>query len=113
MAEQSPGVQTDDADVIISCGSKVACYVPSYSDEEPQIAIVRALPDENDEVLVDWMGGSYSSTWDVCKVKEGKDYVNWQEKIKRDNILFNIELTRSNRISSALKGKLKKAYEQI
>ncbi len=57
----------------IECGIVVACYLPQYKDEEPQIGRVVTIEDDNIEV--EWMSGSYTQALLQCArsvVKYGK-----------------------------------------
>ena len=44
-------------------GMIVACYVPNYPDEEPQIGTIQSVSDERDEVVLEWMSGTYNEPW--------------------------------------------------
>ena len=97
----------------LEVGMTLACYLPRYIDEEPQIGKVVSI-ESNDEshIEVDWMTGTYSEPWVVCKRSAGRTCTMWREKIPLNSILFPIELTTTCRISRALKKKLLKAYEK-
>lgn len=97
----------------LECGMQVACFVPLYQNEEPQIGTITALPDGRVDVEIEWMTGTYSEPWTVCKTRQGGSYVPWKEKIPISTILFPIQLTKSGRLGNGLKIKLKRAYEQI
>lgn len=87
----------------------VACYLPSYEDEEPQIGSILSILGEADEVLIEWMSGTYNEAWTVCR-KRGKEcYTTWKEHIPISMVLFPIQLSSSCRISTTLKRKLKDA----
>ena len=94
----------------IEVGMIVACYVADYADEEPQIGKLVAL--ENGSAVIEWMTGTYSEPWIVYKCRSGRNYETWRDTIPISSILFPIELTASNRITSALKLRLQEAYEQ-
>lgn len=112
---QTPTDNSDESDsnIPLEPGMTVACYVPSYVDEEPQIGSIISIPDETDEVLVEWMSGTYSEPWTVCRIKEKGIYTTWKEKISTSMVLFPIELSQSRRISATLKKKLQLKYAQI
>lgn len=99
--------------VQLRCGIQVACFVPDYEEEEPQIGTVTATPVGSENVEIEWMMGSYSEPWTVCKKREKGKYVTWKEKIPLSSILFPIELTRSCRLNTGLVKKLKHAYKVI
>ena len=42
--------------------------------------------------------GSYCGTWKVCKRKVGRQYVNWTEKIKKDEVILNVSFIKSMRL---------------
>ena len=94
-------------------GMTVACYVPTYSDEEPQIGIIQSVSDERDEVVLEWMSGTYNEPWTVCKIKQGGKYTTWKEAIQKSMVLFPIELSQNRRISVILKRELQFAYAEI
>ena len=97
----------------LRCGMQVACFVPEYEEEEPQIGTVTAIPGGSKNVEIEWMLGSYSQPWTVYKRREKGRYVTWKEMISVSAILFPIELTRSCRLSTGLVKKLKHAYKEI
>ena len=98
--------------VKLRCAMQVACFVQMYEDEEPQIGTVTA-PIDNEHVEIEWMVGSYSEPWTVCKRRKGGRYVPWKELIPLSSILFPVELSRSYRLTPALVKKLKDAYKKI
>ena len=104
-------IETDN--IPLEEGMVVACYVPSYADEEPQIGSILSISDGLDEVLIEWMSGTYSEPWTVCKKKEGRSYTTWKENISTSMVLFPIQLSQSRRISGALKTKLQCTYAQV
>ena len=67
----------------------VACYVPEYSDEEPQLGkIVNVQNDRSFEV--EWMVGTYSEPLRIWRERKGQDYITWKETIAKESILFPI-----------------------
>lgn len=104
--------QTETDSIPLEPGMTVAYYVPNYADEEPQIGTVVSIPDEMDEVVVEWMSGTYSEPWTVC-IKQKGSYTTWKESIPSSMILFPIELSQSRRISTTLKMELQYTYAQI
>lgn len=93
----------------LEVGMTVACFMLCYVTEEPQIGKVVSIDESH--VEVEWMTGTYCEPWVVCKHTAGRICTTWREKITIDAVLFPIELTSSSRIPSAIKEKLKKAYE--
>lgn len=95
----------------VTCGSLVALFVDKYKDEIPQIAKIVSEPsNESDVVEVEWLVGTYSSTFKPCKKREGRSYVPWRETVPYTSILFPVELTKGCRLSQSLKTKLMEAY---
>lgn len=90
----------------------VACFVQCYGDEEPQIGRVVALHKESESIVVEWMTGTYSWPWVLCKYRKEGVYTTWRETIPITSVLFPIELTATSRIPNALKHHLQNAYEQ-
>ena len=106
-------MEQNETTVPLEPGMTVACYVPDYDDEEPQIGAILSITNETEEVLIEWMTGTYSEPWSICK-KKGKDgYSTWKELIPLSMVLFPIELSASRRIHTTLKKKLQDAYAQI
>ena len=91
---------------------QVACYVPKYADEEPLIGTITALPC-GENIESEWMAGSYSDTWIVCKTRKGKKYVTWKECIPISTVLFPVELTKGGRLTKHLTDKLKHTYARF
>ena len=104
---------TNNDNIPLEPGMIVACYVPSYGEEEPQIGSILSIPDGTDEVLIEWMSGTYSEPWTVCKKRDKAGYTTWKESVPISMILFPIELSASCRISVTLKKKLQHAYSQV
>ena len=96
----------------IEVGMIVACYMPKYADEEPQLGKLVAVENNSNSVLIEWMTGTYSEPWIIYKYRSGGSYKTWRDTIPTSSILFPIELTASNRIMSALKLRLQEAYEE-
>ena len=95
----------------VKLGDIVACYLTKYDDEEPQIGKVVSLKPAN-KVDVQWMHGSYSDPWILCRQKRGRTMEPWIEEIDQANMLYPIELTKSNRLTESSRKKLKLSYNQ-
>ena len=108
--EVQRNIDTYRDDIPLEPGMMVACYVPRYCDEEPQIGSVVSV---SDEVVVEWMTGTYNEPWTVCRIKEKGRYIPWKETLHKSMILFPIELSPSSRISFLLKKELQYTYAQI
>lgn len=94
---------------ILSVGTIVACFIPRYSDEEPQLGKVINIGDD-ENVEVEWMIGSYAEPWRIWKEKKGKEYVTWKDIIPKDAILFPVALSKTDRLLSSDIARLKIAY---
>ena len=92
-------------------GNLVACYVEKYEDEEPQIA--KILNVNLEDVEVQWMQGSYFDPWHPCRVKQGRSYEPWVEDIPRSSILYEVQLSKTSRLSEPLRKKLKLSYSYV
>lgn len=91
--------------------SLVATFVPEYRDEIPQIG--RVLTVEEEVVTIEWLQGTYSSLWKVCKRREGRNVVPWVEDIPKTAIISKVELTKGQRLPGAVKTKLKSLYANL
>ena len=105
------GSEDTNQTVNLECGMQVACFVPLYQNEKPQIGTVITLPDGSGDLEIEWMAGTYSGPWTVCKTKQGRSYVPWKENIPISTILFPVQLTKTGRLGNSLKIKLKRAYD--
>lgn len=92
-------------------GSLVACYIEKYQDEEPQIA--RIINVKQSEVEVHWMHGSYFDPWYPCKVKWGHSYKPWIEQIPQSSILYEVQLSNTQRLTEPFRKKLKLSYSKL
>jgi len=81
-------------------GTIVACYLSKYEDEEPQIGKVTLT--DSDEIEVEWMVGTYSEPWQIWKQKQGRSYTTWKEKIPSTAVLFPVQFSSTERLSSSL-----------
>ena len=96
------------------CGSLVALFMNKYRDEIPQIARIAAEPsNESDVTEVEWLVGTYSSTFKPCKRRVGRSYVPWTETVPYTAILFSVQLTKGCQISQSLRTKLTEAYSEL
>lgn len=99
------------AAVALSVGTIVACFIPRYSDEEPQLGKVISIREE-ENVEVEWMVGSYSEPWRIWKEKKEKEYVTWKDIVPKDTVLFPVSLSKTNRLLSSDIAKLKTVYRE-
>ena len=109
--EQSNSDQCES--IPLEPGMTAVCFVPKYADEEPQIGSIISILPESDEVVIEWMSGTYSELWTVCKKRKKGGYTTWKENIPRLMVLFPIELSQSSCISGVLKKKLQLAYDKV
>ena len=91
----------------------VAVYKDEYRDELPLIGRVVVVPNNSHEFELEWYVGSYCGTWKVCKRKVGRQYVNWTEKIKKDEVILNVPFTKSMRLRKDTITTLKSIYNDI
>ena len=92
----------------------VACFIPKYKDEEPQIGKIISFPnDQSTDIEVEWMVGTYTECWVVWRKRQGKGYITWKETVPVDAILFPITLNENGRLNKTLVQKLKNAYKKI
>ena len=94
----------------LTVGTIVACYLPKYSAEEPQLG--KLINGNTKDLEIEWMVGSYNDPWKIWKEKKGKEYVTWREVIPTDAVLFPVSLSKTERISSSEIVKLKTAYRE-
>ena len=92
---------------MLKCGMILACYLPQYIEEEPQIGKISQVSDKQDDIEIEWMRGTYYEPLVVYKSRRG---TTWKEHVSVHDILFPIELTASGRISTMLRSKLQVAY---
>lgn len=108
----TPTSNPDTESANYSVGTFVAVYIDEYRDEIPTIGkIVQEIPDGSDTVEVEWWYGRYSTMWQVCKRKEGREYIAWTEVIAKDAILMPLTLTRSGHLNKQTVLDLKQHYE--
>ena len=101
--------------VTLQCGMLVARFLTKYRDEIPQIGKIHALSTGSPEVIeVEWMMGSFSSVWKVCKQWQGREYIPWRESIQRkDIVFFPIQITNTFRLRKETIAQLKQAYSLV
>ena len=93
----------------------VACYLPKYKNEIPQIGKVVDISSTSPEAVdIEWLVGTFSSTWKILKQRQGGEYAPWRERIQRsDIILFPIQLTNGYRLQKKTVTELKTAYSLL
>lgn len=78
----------------------------------PLIAKVEEVHHESLDIV--WLEGSYTRAWKVAKKKEGRNSVEWTDTIPKNSvILFDFQLTKSNRLRKATVEHLKEAYANL
>ena len=76
--------------------------------------IARILSSSDNELEIVWLEGSYTGAWKVAKKKDGHTLVDWTDRVpKQSVILFDFELTKSNRLRKATVQHLRAAYNQL
>ena len=99
-------------DGILECGTIVACFLSKYKDEIPQIGKVVNISSVTPESIeIEWLLGSFSSTWQVCQQRQNGEIVPWRESVEQTDIIyFPIQLTNSYRLRKKTIVELKEAY---
>ena len=76
--------------------------------------IAKVLNSSDNELEIVWLEGSYTGPWKISKKKDGRTIVDWTDTVpKQSVILFDFELTKSNRLRKATVQHLKAAYSQL
>ena len=70
--EATGGVESANETQLLKCGMLVACFIPKYKEEEPQIGTVVSVPDKNGNLEIEWMTGTYSEPWMTCQKKSSR-----------------------------------------
>ena len=79
----------------------------------PLIAKVLEVKEDNMIDIV-WLEGSYSRPWKIAKQREGRTSVDWVDSIPKSAVLlFDFQLTRTDRLRKATVTQLKEVYAQI
>lgn len=80
--------------------------------ERPMIARVKEVRGEI--LVVVWLVGSWTTSWSVCKKREGRGYVEWIEEVSKESVvLFDFALTSSGKLRSTTTRELKEVYDAI
>ena len=86
----------------------VALQMDTYR-ERPLIARVDQVTGET--LKVTWMHGHWTTSWAVCKRREGHSNVEWTEEVQKAAVvLFDFQLTRTGKLRSATVRELKRVY---
>ena len=73
--------------------------------------IARVLSSSDNELEIVWLEGTYSGAWKVAKKKDGRRVVDWIDTVPKEAvILFDFELTKTNKLRKATVQHLKAAY---
>ena len=103
-------LNVEDTDTIEK-GQLVALNVEN-SHLRPLIAKVLEAKAETIDVV--WLEGSYSKSWKVAKKKEGRTLVDWIDSVPKSSvILFDFQLTKTERLRKATIEHLKEAYTKL
>ena len=81
-----------------------------HNEGEPQTATIIPIK-SNNKLDVQWMHGSYSDPWLLCKCRRTTE--QWIEEIQTTDLLYPIELTRTNRLSESLMYTITSLYQQL
>ena len=79
--EATAGAESANETQLLKPGILVACFVPKYKEEEPQIGTIVSVPDKNGSVEIEWMTDTYSEPWMTCHKKVAGKSVPRKEKI--------------------------------
>ncbi|XP_049326310.1 nipped-B-like protein A isoform X2 [Astyanax mexicanus] len=86
----------------------VAIHRPRYR-ERPQLA--RVIQRTADGYSVQWLSGSYSSSWTEARRRDGRKLVPWMENIRESDIVYKkISLTSGNKLTHKLTHTLRSIY---
>ena len=78
----------------------------------PLIARIETV--HHDSLDVVWLEGSYTRGWKVAKKKDGRNLIEWTDTVPKSSIiLFDFQLTKSNRLRKATVEHLKQAYAKL
>lgn len=92
----------------ISEGMLVALSLVTYR-ERPLIGRVDELKDQT--LKITWLHGHWTTSWSVCKRREGQRHIEWQEEVpKAAVVLFDFQLTQSGKLRQATVRELKRVY---
>ena len=95
----------------IKVGHLVALNVENCA-LRPLIAKILSFCDNELEIV--WLEGSYTAPWKIAKKRDGRTLLDWTDRVpKQSVILFDFELTKSNRLRKATVEHLKAAYSQL
>ena len=79
---------------------------------QPLIAKVLEVNAETTDVV--WLEGNYKKSWKMTKKKEGCTLVDWVDSVLKSSvILFDFQLTETNRLRKATIEHLKEAYTKL
>ena len=66
------------------------------------------------DLEVVWLEGNYTRPWKVAKKKEGRTTVDWTDTVPKSAvILFDFQLTATNRLRKATVQHLKETYKTL
>ena len=86
----------------------VAVVLDKYP-EKPLIGRVDKVSGE--KLHLTWMYGHWTTNWSICKKREGQRMVEWTEQVDKSAVvLFDFELTSSEKLRLATVRKLKRVY---
>ena len=89
----------------------VACFIPKYRDEIPQIG--KVLEENDSEVTIEWWVGTYRGKWRALTRKNGRSTERWTEVIPRSCVLYAVSLSKAAKLSDMDREKLSKTYEAL
>ena len=81
------------------------------SEDAPWIARVTSQDDSNINIV--WMEGSYNRRWKIAQVRSGRALVDWKDSVpKACIIMYGFELTNTQRLRKETVSELKELYKQ-
>lgn len=76
--------------------------------------LARVLSTSDSHLEITWLEGSYTGIWKVAKRKAGRTLVDWTDTVPKESvILFDFELTKTNKLRKATVKHLKATYNQL
>lgn len=78
-------------------------------EEAPWLAQVTKTEGRNLSII--WMEGSYTSSWKVATVRQGKRTVEWRDRVSVNTVVLSgISLTVNNKLTTDLVSEIKYTY---
>ena len=76
--------------------------------------IAKVLEVNMETIDIVWLEGSYNKSWKVAKKRERRTLVDWVDTVPKSSvILFDFQLTKTNRLRKATIEHLKEEYTKL